>query len=175
MSETKPTIQLVRTKNCGIGEINWLSSAKSPLEALQTLHSVLYRGITWPPLPDHSGSRTGVRFPFLIFTGVVPLEAQRERKNYGQNFADYITENNLGGVVTVPAARKNWTGNFIQIWVWEPDYDKLWALLGPAPEFVIKGEGNGVVETADRGVEVQPVGDRLTPREAEESCSEARG
>jgi hypothetical protein len=186
VSEEKPKIYLQRTKNCGIAEINLLSIMKGPLEALQALRPALESGITWPMNPDGTvypvaaGSlRKGLGFPFLIFTGVIPTPGQilEGAKNYGQIFADYITAKDLGGVVTVSAARKNWTWNLIQIWVWEPNYPNIYALLSSASEsvpVVPVGEKNAIVEGPIGSVEAQPVGDRLTPREAEEPRSTNR-
>ena len=124
---------LVRTKNCGIAEIDYLSVSASPLAALQTLAPALKHGITWPYV---NGTRKGCYFPFITFTGVVgnPRTPRfPKNKNYGQAFADYLTEHNLGAVVTLPG-RRNWTENMIQIWIWCPDYDAIWALLARSVE-----------------------------------------
>lgn len=120
--------QIHRTKNCGIAEINGLSSADSPLHALHSLHKQLLRGITWPPAPDPKEVPKGVFFPFVTFTGVVPKPEDKRPNNYGQKFADYITANDLGTITTV-APKRNWTSNLIQIWIWEPNYPNLWKHL----------------------------------------------
>lgn len=127
---TAPATCLVRTKNCGIAEIDYLSMSASPLAALQTLAPALRYGITWPYV---NGLQKGCYFPFITFTGVVTPRDPIRHENYGQAFADYLTEHNLGAVVTLPG-RLNWTGNMIQIWVWRPDYDVIWALLAQSKE-----------------------------------------
>lgn len=130
-------IVLARTSNCGIAEINGLSLMKTPREALNALHAVLYRGVTWPIFADHSGEPKNTWYPFVVFTAAFG-EGPDRSKNYGYRFATFITEHDLGGVVTVDP-RLNWTSNLIQIWVWAPNYPNLWALLGPAPPFVLEG------------------------------------
>ena len=141
------TITLARTKNCGIVEINGLSLMKGPREALNALRAVLYRGVTWPMLPDHSGDQKGMRYPFVVFTAAFKEGVDRS-KNYGHRFATFITEHDLGGVVTTDP-QLNWTQNLIQIWVWTPNYPNLWALLDPAPELVVpKGTNNASTEAA---------------------------
>ena len=142
---------LFRTKNCGIAEINGLGIFATPLKALRAFAPELKHGITWPPggsrvtqtVPDgRKADSVGVLFPFVTFTGVVPDKDNAKAPNYGQTFADFITENNLGDVVTMPA-KLNWTGNTIQHWLWRPDYDALFALLDtPEPVEASNAEGN---------------------------------
>lgn len=135
-TESTASTHIVRTKNCGIAEIHLLSYATSPLHALRLLEPPLKYGITWPYERSPSGEepvRKNVLFPFVTFTGVVEWAGYKkvtgkEFDNYGQKFADYIAANNLGTIATLPG-RVNWTGKTIQIWVWAPDYDKLFAHL----------------------------------------------
>ena len=115
---------LVRVKCCGIAEIHMLSRAGTPLAALQLLEAELRHGITWPP----GKTRQNIYFPFLFFTGVVKDPDNSFHRNYGQEFADFITANDLGNVVTHPG-KVNWTRNVIQMWLWEPKYDNVFALL----------------------------------------------
>lgn len=130
---------IVRTKNCGIAEISLLAYADNPLHALQMLEEPLKFGITWPYDVQPSGEkpqRKDFLFPFVTFTGVVANKyytevTGKEVNNYGQKFADYLTENGLGAVTTLPG-RLNWTGKDIQHWLWAPDYPAVFAHLDKA-------------------------------------------
>lgn len=127
-------ICLARTQNCGIAEIDGLSLASSPLDALRKLNAAFVRGITWPYAPSEKEERKGHLFPFVIFTGVVPRHPEAvpagmsfKFYDYGKRFADYLTEHDLGSVVSVEGPKQNWTANLIQIWVWTPNYVNVFA------------------------------------------------
>lgn len=125
---------LTRTGNCGIAEIKRLSGHRTPLHALQSLKESLLIGVTWP-LVD--GARKDFYFPFITFTAVV-IDYSRKAMakpplTYGQDFAEFIAANDLGSTITMPD-QKNWTGNTIQIWVWQPNYDNVFALLAKEAE-----------------------------------------
>ena len=115
---------LHRTKNCGIVEIHGLA-CRNLLGVLRDIEPVLRAGVTWPPKVDHSGARQNCPYPFVTFTGV-------STETYGQQFANLITENNLGELATLPS-QKNWTNNRIQHWLWRPNYPNLWAFLDANP------------------------------------------
>lgn len=112
--------QLSTTGNCGVAEILGLRLSSSPLLALQNLENELRTGVVWAGAPLVNR----YPYPFVTFTGRV----QDLSKSYGHAFAAYIRKFELGQVVT-SKARRNWTGNMIQIWVWTPDYVKLWEHL----------------------------------------------
>lgn len=123
-------LQLYGTKNCGVFEIDLLSSEKDPQSAfLSAMFHIL---------------RVPVDFPFVTFTGVVKFAYTKESRlharprddDYGEAFAQYILENKLGEIVR-SGVRKNWSDNDIQLWVWLIDrpaayalYDKLLAERG---------------------------------------------
>jgi hypothetical protein len=112
-------IDLFVTKCCGMLEINDLSTAKDPAAALQIIGPMLING---------NRSVYGKKVPFVTFTGVIrrvtPDHASCRDDDYGQAFMDYITGNNLGVVTQSPEGR-NWTGNRLRVWIWQPDYDRL--------------------------------------------------
>ena len=164
MAEAR-TIQLARMQCCGIAEINGLSIHNDPLKSLQHLEKFLRIGVTWPLTVDHSGEKKGMPFPFITFTGAFKTITPPVYL-YAQRFAEFITENDLGTLVTAPE-KLNWTGNLIQIWVWAPNYPNIYALLAKHPLPVVRdpalvqtvGENDGV-ETG----ETQPTGSGLNPR-----------
>lgn len=114
--------ELRKTGNCGVAEIYFLSSADDSLHALKSIAPQLKKGIIW------DNREVKHLFPFVTFTGVVHNQYNPEHKNYAQAFADFLTENNLGVVTTLPGER-NWTGKDIQLWLWRPNYSNIWALL----------------------------------------------
>lgn len=116
-------IELHDTKCCAVGEINNLSHSLGPLGALVDLQESLRKGYV-----HYFKGKTNHLKPFIVFTGVVtrviPDHASRRLDNYGQAFADYLVSNGLGTVTQTPP-QLNWTGNDVVVWVWCPDYDRL--------------------------------------------------
>lgn len=117
-------ITLNPTKCCGMLEINDLSTTNSPLEALRAISARLLAGY------DHLGTPKPV--PYVIFTGVtqrvVRDHASGRVDNYGEDFAVFLEANGLGPV-TRSEARRNWTANTIMVWIWHPDYARVWPFL----------------------------------------------
>jgi hypothetical protein len=113
------------TQSCAIGELNGISTVNGPEDILRNIAGDLRRGVN-----DQAGRPHQV--PLLIFSGVVERlcrdHASGREDNYGQAFASYILDNQLGSVVASVAGR-NWTGNLIQVWVWTVNYDNLFPLL----------------------------------------------
>jgi len=110
------------TRCCGVLEIDGLSSHETPRAAMTSLIDRLRNRCTTMPVP------------FITFVGVVAygkdesaLDHARVRRfnNYGQEFADYIVQNDLGNVVE-SNVRASWSGNTLKMWIWEPDYFNLW-------------------------------------------------
>lgn len=111
-------IMMHHTSCCGVREINNLSRAESPEDAL--------RGIArWLRPSDWN-----VLVPFITFTGVVgPIISKGHTRSdrtddYGETFARFLERNNLGEV-TRSQVRQNWTGNSLKVWIWHPDYTTL--------------------------------------------------
>lgn len=121
-------ITLHGTNCCGMGEIADLSTAKTPLEALHSLEVPLRKGY------DHFGSAK-LR-PFIVFTAVTTRvlrdHASGRGDDYGQSFADFLEKNGLGPVVK-SHERPNWTKNGLTIFIWHPEYDKVWKYLEEHP------------------------------------------
>ena len=118
-------IELCSTKCCGVMEINNLSKVKSPLAALKAIAQTLKQGFD----PKNWGQHPPV---FVTFTGVTKRvwadHTSDRADNYGQAFSDFLTKHKLGPVVS-SEERVNWTANSIKLWVWHPDYARLWKFL----------------------------------------------
>jgi hypothetical protein len=77
--------------------------------------------------------------PYVTFAGVIAREtgdhASNRTDDYAQSLADYIGAEGLGEVVKAAPARRNWTGNIMQPWMWMPDYHGLeaWRQRNPEP------------------------------------------
>lgn len=106
-------IRLFGTHNCAVFELEGISFVKTPEEMFKQSWALV--------------KRVDVDFPFLNFTGVTKRSFSRESSlhigldartdNYGQAFADYIVNHGLGEIVP-SGARKNWSDNMVQLWVW---------------------------------------------------------
>lgn len=95
---------------CGVKELTELSGTRDPAAALMTMLNYLGRHEYGGP-----GSRTILHFPaaHIIFTGVT-----KTRSNYGERFANFIRENNLGEVIESVVKRNPNSGNPLKVWVW---------------------------------------------------------
>jgi len=102
---------------CAVREIHLLSSEPSPESAMRTLRP--YFETTGNINVGYAGNgRKGYHKPFLIFTEAeYDYYVPPERRNYGQNLADFIKANNLG-TVQKSGARRNWTANMVNVYVW---------------------------------------------------------
>lgn len=109
------------TKCCALLELDQLSAAPTPEEALQ---DILY-------------SIGTNRTPFIIFTGIVHLpegnsgrtgqHPTRRDDNYGKAFADLIVKEDLG-TVTYEEAVNQKTYNTVGVWLWKVNREKVNAL-----------------------------------------------
>lgn len=111
-------INLVETSCCAMQEINNLSHAKTPEDALAGIRNDLHRD----------------RPAFVIFTGVVKRRvadhASNRKDNYGKAFADYLTKNKFGTVYRgVRPVRNHNTDNHVKVWIWVPNYSTLKKVL----------------------------------------------
>ena len=111
------------TKCCGMLEIDNLAHSKTPEEALIALKTGLEEGYT-----DHRYGTHHYPVPFVIFTTVTKRKvgdhSSRRLDDYGQAFASFIQEHNLGKIFS-SEERKNWTANTLKVWIWQPDYENL--------------------------------------------------
>jgi hypothetical protein len=118
-------VTVYSTRSCAIGELDGISTVNGPEDILKSIAPAIRLGVR-----DQIGNPHQV--PFLTFSGVVERacrdHASGRLDNYGQAFADYILDNQLGSVVASVAGR-NWTGNLIQVWVWTVNYDNLIPLI----------------------------------------------
>lgn len=115
-------VSLHGTRCCGVFEIDRLSTETDPAKAfLHAMDQVL---------------RYNIDFPFITFTGVVKFTRTPESylhvgtardDNYGETFAKWIEENKVGTIVR-SEARRNWSENDIQIWIWQIDRPAAYAL-----------------------------------------------
>lgn len=121
--EVKPKMKttISATKCCGVLEIDNLSASETPGEAFDEILC---------PLAFNTA-------PLVIFTGIVKLGDGRTGvtffhptprvDNYGQTFADWIKEKELGKVMTTFEVLGK-TMNTIQMWVWKVNRDKIKAI-----------------------------------------------
>lgn len=118
-------VTLHKTQCCGVAELNNLSSAEGPLDALKDLVE---------PLKNYLPAGCGIPHPpvFVIFTGTTKTIDKKHAggrcDNYGQAFADFLVNNSLRDVVA-SGERVNLTGNTLRLWVWHPNYSHLWSFL----------------------------------------------
>ena len=109
-------LYLYGTRNCGVFEIDHLSSVDTPKEAfIQAMFQI---------------NRFPIDFPFVTFTGVSKFAGTKEsylhvnalgkKEGYGEEFAAYLEENKLGRIVR-SGAERNWSNNDIQLWIWVID------------------------------------------------------
>ena len=113
------------TRCCGVLEIDGLSAHLTPKEAMLSI-------------ADRLRNRCGLMpVPFIYFTGVVALgqnhdsadHARNTRTDdYGTQFSNYIYKHRLGTVISTEP-RKSWSGNTLRMWIWEPDYTRLFPHL----------------------------------------------
>lgn len=111
--------RLRETGCCGMLELEDISAKERPEQVIDGMLSAL-QGIT--------GGFSHLK-PFITFTSVVKRvtgdHASNREDDYGLALANYITQNDLGTVHdSIPEAR-NWTGNYIKIWVWTLNYPAL--------------------------------------------------
>lgn len=111
------------TRNCGVFEIDGLSTMKTSREAFM---EAMIRILMIP-----------VDFPFVTFTGVTEFANTEEswkhvgsrlrKDDYGEDFAKFILNHKVGEIVR-SGARENWSNNKIQLWVWLIDRPASYAL-----------------------------------------------
>lgn len=107
------------THCCALGEIDNLSASETPKAAFDAILVYLF----------------GNEKPFVIFSGVVKIGADKKitsmfhptprEDNYGQAFADWIVENDLGTVMASPEAVNPSGGNTVRIWTWTVNHTKV--------------------------------------------------
>lgn len=142
--------KLFGTCCCGVGELNNISHSRNPAEILLRVSRDLRDGFQDPKEPVFQAHPR----PFIMFTGVVgPVNnlshARTSRHDdYGQTFANYIQAKGLGEI-TVTEPGQNWTGNYLKVWLWRVDYNKLIPYLDQLEEEDRKnkhpfGYGHGV-------------------------------
>ena len=124
-------ITLVKTNCCAMGEIVHLAHSPTPVGALTSLYTALKIGSS-TTYQDIKYANYWHRYAFVLFSGTIGAEVyyhdKKDNGDYAQNLEDFIKANSLG-VVTASEVRKNWTGNMVKVWLWLPDYDKLFPLL----------------------------------------------
>ncbi|HVI39910.1 MAG TPA: hypothetical protein VM577_04550 [Anaerovoracaceae bacterium] len=122
-------IELHSTHCCGLMEINNLSHANGPEDALKSLADTLRTGYKHP---YGFNGKYNFPVPYVLFTGVtkrvIKDHASGRVDNYGEVFAKYLEANGLG-TVTRSEERANWTGNTLKVWIWHPNYDNLFRHL----------------------------------------------
>ena len=118
-------LELHRTKNCGVMEIDYLGQTRGPLDALTQVVDILKK---------LEGSIAHHRPVLITFTGITQRWSEghdhgdARYHDYGQEFSDFLMVNGLG---TVTASQEviNWTRNSIRLWCWAPNYKNITELL----------------------------------------------
>lgn len=117
-------IELHVTHCCGVGEIDNLSTERTPLDAMKALYPQLITGLKPLGREYYGPKRVGAVF----FTGVTKRRigdhASYRMDDYGQAFDDFIVTNGLGSVVASHQF-DGWTTNTLRLWVWTIDYTAL--------------------------------------------------
>jgi hypothetical protein len=133
-------MEVKATGCCGVMELKDISTIQ---DARDVVIAALDGGLP---------KRGNYKKPYIMFTGVINRDdggmdhASDRRDNYGQKLCDFIREQGLGEVIDTIPPKKNWTGNIIQVWMWMPDWEKVWSWADaniPKPEPVMKVQGWG--------------------------------
>lgn len=106
---------------CGIREISSLSYYRGPKAAMIGFCDQVYSRLLGNP-PHTYMSNDNSNFRYAVFSQA------GARGAYGQRFAAYITENNLGEVIETGRHVNPNSGNQLKVFVWTVDHDavKLW-------------------------------------------------
>ncbi len=125
--DTNRKLEFYDAQSCAIQEIHRLKDFQgAPQDAMISFcKSNLGRPVVWKVV-DPSGRDKGAEgalFSFYFFSSSV----YAGRETYGQQFADFITTNGLGKLITTPAlANKAYHPDHAnQIWIWMPDLPAL--------------------------------------------------
>lgn len=129
-------LDFYNTHCCAMEEIDKLASFQNdPKGAMVSFcKSNLGRPVEWKiRMSSGDYGRAGALYSFYFFTAAV----YGKKANYGQQFADFITENKLGAIVTTPVMTNMafHTDHGNQVWIWMPDVKALtawWATNKPA-------------------------------------------
>lgn len=110
------------TRCCGVFELDNISSMSSAQGAFMGAVERIRR------LP--------INFPFVTFSGVVELapgidalqHARGGRSdNYGEALAKFIEKHRCGKIIR-SSPKRSWSGNVIQLWIWEIDRERAYPL-----------------------------------------------
>lgn len=116
-------IRIRPTGCCALKEIDNLSHATTPQNALESLRAVIITGNL------DMGSLSDRNLPFFIFSGVTDRvqsdHASSREDNYAETFAMFLVANKLGEVISCGARVNELTGNTVGVWVWKPDWDAV--------------------------------------------------
>lgn len=112
-------LTIFRTSNCGVLELNGISTFKEPKEVIGEF--------------ARRCKYTDFKVAFVTFTGVTLARDPEHNSvvrtdDYGQALQNYIEAKQLGEVVCTKSTFNPASGNDIRVWVWTPDFDKLRSL-----------------------------------------------
>ena len=141
--------ELWMTKCCALIEVKNLSDSKTSEEAFLSIYDQLATkgaqkvyevpemvdsttGAITPAYMKKGKDSVGFSRPFIMFTSFVGDDAhkvaghpnQQRLTNYGEEFTKFILENDLG-TVTETEPGQNFTGNFVKVYIWKPDYARV--------------------------------------------------
>lgn len=129
-----PKLKVGKLMVCAMYELEYISKMQDPAEVVRAFWE--NPEVTLGPRID---SRTVIsRKPFILFSATTrPLtrhieiyKAAHENPGYGKDLKKYIEDNNLG-LVTESEERQNGTGNWLKIYLWHIDWDKLASMMKP--------------------------------------------
>lgn len=114
------------TSCCGLKEIEHLSSCASPLDAIRKL--IYY----YTTSEDEDGNDldkpafASPEFAHLIFTEAIgPHGDKPNKRHYGASLARFIRKHELGSVVASSSAVNPNSGNFVRVYTWTINHNRL--------------------------------------------------
>ena len=129
-----PALKVGKLMVCAVFELEYISKMASPADTIRSFweNSVV-------TICSRSDGRTiNSRKPFILFSATTrPLtrhigiyKAAHENPSYGKDLKKYIEDNGLG-LVTESEERQNATSNWLKLFIWHIDWDKLQTMMKP--------------------------------------------